>query len=107
MQPAQGRGRGGLSREGGKHLQSTSILKFAVGPSLPLALLVQRVFSVNSVDLEFNLNGGRFCFLDISTEIISCSSKDTQSATGSKVYLNNMYILIKMFCIPNVNVLLI
>jgi hypothetical protein len=36
----------GLSREGGKHLQSTSILEFAVGPSLGLDLLVQRVFSI-------------------------------------------------------------
>lgn len=62
MQPIGRRGRSGLSREGGKHLQSTSMLEFAVGPSLPLALLVQRIFSVNSVDLEFILNEGHFSF---------------------------------------------
>lgn len=72
-----GGGRSGLSWEGGKHLQSTSLLEFAVGPSLPLALLVQRIFSVNSVDLEFNWNGGHFCFLEISIESISCSSKNS------------------------------
>lgn len=72
-----GRGRGGLSREGGKHLQGRSILELAVGPSLPLALLVQRTFSVNSVDLEFVLNGGHFCFLEIPVGSISRSSKNT------------------------------
>lgn len=50
---AAGGGRGGWSGKG-EHLQST-------GPSLPLVLLVQRIFSLNSVDLGFNLNGD-FCF---------------------------------------------
>lgn len=72
-----GGGRSGLSWEGGEHLQSISLLEFTVSSSLPLALLVQRRFSVNSVDLEFYLNGGHFCFLEISVESISYCSKTT------------------------------
>lgn len=70
-----GGGRSGLSWEGGEHLQSISLLEFTVSSSLPLALLVQRIFSINSVDLEFCLNGGHFCFLEISVESISYCSK--------------------------------
>lgn len=43
-----------MERVWGGHLQST-------GPSLPPVLPVQRILAINSVDLEFNLNGD-FCF---------------------------------------------
>lgn len=96
----------GTGREGAKRLQSTGILAFAVGPSLPLlALLVQRVFSGNSVNLQLSLNGGHVCFLEISIASISWHSKNTKSETRSTEYLNNMCILIKMFCILNSKVL--
>lgn len=57
----------GLNREGGKYLQSKSLLEFAVGPSLGLALLLQSVFSTSNV-FEFALHGGNFCSLEISIE---------------------------------------
>lgn len=37
--------RGGWSWEGGKHVQSWSLLEFAVGPSLPLASGSEDIFS--------------------------------------------------------------
>lgn len=66
---ASGGGERGRRPEGGER---------AHGRSLPAtALLVQRIFAVNCVDLEFDLNGGHFRFLEISFGSISCSSKNT------------------------------
>lgn len=57
-----GRGEADGTGKGGS-ICKAPVLEFAVGPSLLLlALLVQRRLSVNSVDFEFNLNGGHFCF---------------------------------------------
>lgn len=72
-----GRGETGGTGKGGS-ICKAPVLEFAVGPSLLLALLVQRRLSVNIVDLEFNLNGGHFCFFKkFSIESMSCSSKNT------------------------------
>lgn len=78
-----------------------SVLELAVGPSLPLALLVQRTFSADGVDLEFSLNGGHFCFLEISVGSISCGSEHTKPETRCKVHLRSMYVVIKSVLQPN------
>lgn len=105
MQPMQGRGRGGLSRGSRKHLQSTSILEPTVGPSLQPALLGRGVFAASSVDLEFSWKKGHFCFLEIFLQSISCRVKAILNLKQSINYLNNMYILIKLFYLLDENVL--
>lgn len=83
-----------MNREGGKYLQSKSLLEFAVGPSLGLALLLQSVFSASNV-FEFALHGGNFCSLEISIERSVCSLKYILNQKQYVLYQNDRYILIK------------